>query len=177
MMAFALSQHESHLTSLDQRLCKPSQFKEVPRSTHIYTWLSLKPFWVRSSKNHYAIKEGTGNQRARMVRRCVKKMTDGQSTSHSSWWKARGSPSTRADSERQVITGKRASSLTAKGFESHLCCSWEKLGASSRGEDVIFSLNKHHIWSNLKYHKRLQPAMWVVGWLQNHHIPLLEESY
>lgn len=69
MTTFFLSQHESHLTSIDQHLC---EFEDIPCSNHtcIYTWLSLKPFC--SGRRHFAIKEGTDNKRARMVKRCVK---------------------------------------------------------------------------------------------------------
>ncbi len=54
-----------------------------------------------------------------------------RSASISYWWKVKGSQSTHADSERQVITWKRASLLTQKGFRTHLCHSWQKQRAFS----------------------------------------------
>lgn len=54
-----------------------------------------------------------------------------RSASVSYWWKVKGSPGAHADSERQVITWKRASLLTEKGFRAHLCHSWQKQRAFS----------------------------------------------
>lgn len=73
-------------------------------------------------------------QRAKKVEgRWSDRWSDAQRRGRSTiyWWKVKGSPGAHADSERQVITSKRASLLTGKGFRAHLCPGWQKQSAFS----------------------------------------------